>query len=165
MNQKCEVIRFSYLEKSQKEQWLPVLFDLLYENMQEIAPEQIPCEQAKQLWLKEVSPALDKAPRQIILCFSDDELAGYLQYYTNGKLLMIEEVQIKKEYQRTTLFYSLCKYLNNMLPREIEIVEAYADPRNAPSRKLMTRLGMAEKDEGKFIHFSGSAAPIRTLLK
>ena len=71
MNQKCEVIRFSYLEKSQKEQSLPVLFDLLYENMQEIAPEQIPCEQAKQLWLKEVSPALEKAPRQIVLCLSD----------------------------------------------------------------------------------------------
>ena len=87
--------RFSLIDKNQKEYWLPMLFDLLYENMQEIAPDDRPREQAKQLWLKEVSPAMDKAPRQIVLCFSDDDLAGYLQYYTNGKMLMVQLQQLK----------------------------------------------------------------------
>ena len=85
------MITFTYLDKTQKERWLPVLFDLFYDNMRHIAPSELPYEQEKKQWLTEVSPALEKAPRQIILCFADDALAGYVQYYTNGNLLMIEE--------------------------------------------------------------------------
>ena len=79
--------RFTHLDKSQKEYWLPILFDLLYENMQEVAPDERPREQAKQLWLNEVSPALEKDPRQVLLCFIDDTLVGYIQYYINKNLL------------------------------------------------------------------------------
>ena len=156
---------FTVMDKQQKEYWLPVLFNLLYDNMQEIAPDERPHEQAKQLWFKEVSPALEKAPRQIVLCFDNDTLAGYVQYYTNKDLLMIEEMQITKPFQCTTLFYSLCKYLCNMLSTGIDRIEAYADPRNLPSRKLMVKLGMTEKEEGNFIHLSGSAANIRKYFK
>lgn len=159
------MITFTCLDKSQKDHWLPILFDLLYENMQKIAPDDRPYQQAKQLRLKEVSPALEREPRQIILCLVDDALAGYVQYYTNKDLLMIEEMQIAKAYQCTTLFYSLCKHFANMLPTEIDRVEAYADPRNLHSRKLMVKLGMAEKEEGKFIHFSGLTTKIRKLFQ
>lgn len=157
--------RFTHLDKSQKDDWLPILFDLLYENMQEIVPSDLSYEQEKQQWLSNVSPALEKDPRQVLLCFSDDTLVGYIQYYTNKNLLMIEEMQIAKPYQRTTLFYSFCKHFSGMLPEEIERVEAYADPRNLHSRKLMAKLGMTEKEEGKFIHLSGSAAKIREWFK
>ena len=87
------MITFTFLEKSQKEYWLAQLFDLFYDNMRSIAPSTLPYEQEKQQWLCQVSPALEKAPRQIILCFASGLLAGYIQYYTNGNLLMIEEIQ------------------------------------------------------------------------
>ena len=159
------MIVFTNLDKRQKDYWLPMLFDLLYENMQDIAPDPMPRERAKQLWLKEVSPALDKDPRQIILCFADDVLAGYVQYYTNKDLLMIEEMQIVKPYRGTTVFYGFCKHLGKLLPKGIERIEAYADPRNLHSIALMKKLGMTGETEGKFLHLRGCIATVRRIFK
>lgn len=160
------MVTFTYLDKTQKERWLPVLFDLFYDNMCHIAPSELPYEQEKKQWLTEVSPALEKAPRQIILCFVDDALAGYVQYYTNGNLLVIEEIQIQKPYQRTTLFYGLCKYLAKMLPAGLETIEAFAVKQNLHSRKLMKKLGMTQiEEDGPFVHLRGSAQKIRRIFE
>lgn len=160
------MITFTYLDKTQKERWLPVLFDLFYDNMHHIAPSELPYEQEKKQWLTEVSPALEKAPRQIILCFADDALAGYVQYYTNGNLLMIEEIQTQKPYQRTTLFYGLCKHLVKMLPAGLETVEAFAVKQNLHSRKLMEKLGMMQIGENSnFVHLRGSVQRIRRIFE
>lgn len=67
---------FCYLDKSEKDHWLPQLFDLLYDNMRSIAPSGLSYEQERKEWLAAVSPALEKAPRQIILCFVGEELAA-----------------------------------------------------------------------------------------
>ena len=79
---------------------------------------------------------------------------------------MIEEIQISRQYQRTFLFYRLCKHLMDTLPEQISIIEAYADKRNHVSVKLMGRLGMVtvEEDESAFIHMRGSAQTIRTIF-
>ncbi|MBE6941531.1 MAG: hypothetical protein E7455_04550 [Ruminococcaceae bacterium] len=160
------MIRFGTLNKNEKERWLPQLFDLFYDNMRKIAPSELSYEQEKQQWLGAVSPALEKAPRQIILCFADDSLAGYVQYYTNGNLLMIEEVQIKQAYQRTTLFYCFGKYLAKMLPADLETLEAFAVKQNLRSRKLMGKLGMTQIDENSnFVHLRGSAREIRQIFE
>ena len=156
------MITFSYLDKSKKEQWLPILFDLLYENMQEIAPSDLTYEQEKAQWLSRVSPALEKEPRKIILCLAESALAGYVQYYTNKNLLMIEEIQIAKDFQRTTLFYSLCKHLAQVLPPDLETIEAFALKQNLYSRKLMNRLGMEQIEENDdFVHMRGSIQNIK----
>lgn len=153
------MIHFTYLNKAQKDLWLPKLFDLLHENMRVISPFGSPYEQERRQWLAAVSPALDKEPRQIILCFSNDELAGYLQYYTRGDLLMIEEVQLKKEYQRTFLFFRLCRHLSKNIPPEVSFIEAYADKRNHYSQRIMQKLGMEvieEAADSPFVHLRGS---------
>ncbi len=167
MNPACDdLITFACLDKNQKAHWLPKLFDLFYENMQEIAPSSLTYEQEKQQWISEVSPALEKAPRQIILCLVDDTLAGYVQYYTNQKLLMIEEIQIKKAYQCTTLFYGACKYLAKVLPAELETVEAFAVKQNLHSQKLMQRLGMVQISEHHdFVHLRGFVQDIKRFFK
>ena len=159
-------ITFTRLNKEDKEQWLPQLFDLFYENMQSIAPSDLPYEQQKQQWLGEVSPALEKAPRQIVLCFVNDTLAGYIQYYTNQNLLMIEEIQIAKACQNTTLFYSLCKHFATVLPADLETIEAFALKQNLNSRNLMQKLGMTQIDEHEnFVHLRGSVQSIKRLFK
>ena len=150
---------FMQLNKSEKEKWLPKLFDLLYDNMRLIAPSNLSYEQEKAIWLSKVSPALDKDPRQIILGFVDDDLSGYIQYYTRDQLLMVEEIQIKRDYQRTFLFYHFCKYLSQLLPDNIQFIEAYADKRNLNSQHIMKKLGMKvleEKEETPLVHFSGT---------
>lgn len=152
------MITFTYLDKNKKEKVLPILFDLLYENMCGITPTDLTYEQEKTHWLSNVSPALDKSARQIIICFDDNRLIGYIQYYISDKLLMIEELQIKKEYHCTLTFYRFCKYFINTLPADIEYVEAFAEKRNSNSQKIMQKLGMKFIDSNSdFIHLRGNA--------
>ena len=156
---------FTFLNKQEKETWLPRLFDLLYENMRSIAPSELPYDAEKQQFLANVSPALEKAPRQIILCFFDGELAGYAQYYTRGDMLMVEEMQLKREYQRGFAFYRLCKYLLSILPPEIRYVEAYAEKRNIHSQHIMSKLGMKViEEDGPFLHLRGELQSAKDAL-
>lgn len=153
------MITFTLLDKTQREQWLPLMFDLLYGNMHGIAPGGLCYNREKGEFLTELCDALEKAPRQILMCLLDGKLIGYLQYYTRDDLLMIEEIQLRKEFQRTTLFYSICKHLLRILPGGIAWVEAYADRRNTHSQQLMQKLGMENiaPDDALFLHFRGSA--------
>ena len=156
------MLRFEFLNKQEKEVWLPILFDLLYDNMASIAPGDLPYEAEKRQWLDAVSPALEKAPRQMILCFAEDQLAGFVQFYTRGELLMVEEVQVAKVYHRSFVFFRLCRFLLEHLPPEIEIVEAYAEKRNLHSLRIMEKLGMEIMgEEDPFVHLRGDAAPIK----
>ena len=156
------MLRFEFLNKQEKEYWLPKLFDLLYDNMASIAPSELPYEEEKRQWLEAVSPALEKAPRQIILCFADGKIAGFVQFYIRQKLLMVEEVQVAKTYHRSFVFYRLCRFLLEQLPPEIEIVEAYAEKRNLHSLRIMGKLGMEiVGEEDPFVHLRGDATPIK----
>lgn len=156
-------MRFSFLDKTEKAKWMPKLFDLLHENMQEITPSDLPYEQQFAAWSAAVSPALEREPRKILMCFDDGELVGFLQYYINDRLLMVEELQLKRELQRTNALYAFCKYLLSALPHDLQIIEAYADRRNQASIRLMNRLGMfpcEEKSETTFVHLRGSASRV-----
>ena len=154
---------FSHLNKQEKDQWLPQLFDLLYENMQTIAPSGLSYEKEKAEWLAEVSLALEKAPRKIIMCFVCGELAGYIQYYIREQMLMVEEIQLKKKYHRTFSFYKFCKYLMSVVPDNLKTIEAYADKRNWNSISLMERLGMHPcelESDSPFVHMRGAAETV-----
>ena len=158
---------FCYLDKTQKEQWLPRMFDLLYENMKTVAPSDLTYEMEKENWFSAVSPALEKAPRQIILCIINGELVGFMQYYTRESLLMVEELQLKKDYQRTPLFYGLCRFLAANLPAGLQNLEAYADQRNVRSICLMEKLGMQgceQETDTPFVHFFGQLHKLKCRL-
>ncbi len=147
---------FNFLDKQKVSNTLSVLFDILYENMERIAPFGKSYEDAKTEWLGQVTPAMKKDRRQIVLMYDGDALAGYAQYYTNDTILMIEEIQLKPKYQRTMLLYEFCKFMKAIIPSEITYIEAYADKRNTNSQKLMEALGMKIIDnEGNYYHFRG----------
>ena len=158
------MIEFKYLNKSEKNTFLPLLFDIFYTNTVELAPSEKSYELQRDEWLSEVSPALDKEPRKIILCYAGGELAGFLMYYTRGELLMVEELQLKKKFQRTRMFYFLCKHLMSILPSDISIVEAYALKNNLNSQGIMQYLGMefVPHEIGfPLVHLRGSAQKIK----
>ena len=147
---------FEFLDKSNVDEFLSVLFDILYENMEKIAPFDKSFEQAKLEWTQQVAPAMKKDKRQIVLMYDNNTLVGYAQYYTNETILMIEEIQLKPKYQRTMLLYKFCKYMKSILSNEIIYIQAYADKRNVNSQKLMQDLGMKIiNDDGKYYHFQG----------
>ena len=70
------MIRYCLMPKADKSHWLPRMFDLYRENMDTIAPSGLPREDARAQWFAAVSPALDKAPRNVLLC-TDDGTAGH----------------------------------------------------------------------------------------
>ena len=153
---------FVYLDKSKKNEILPILFDLLYANMSLIAPSNSSYETERREFLTEVSSALEKEPRKIILCYCKGELAGFLMYYTRDTLLMIEEVQLKKQYQNTMLFFRLCRYLIANLPENIEKIESFVHRENANSLSLQATLGMEiiRCENPLFHHLQGDAQAI-----
>lgn len=158
------MIRF--LDKEKEMHLLEQLFDLLYENMQPIAPSGLTYAEEKRQWLSEVVPAMAKQPRQIVLLYDADELAGYLQYYINRGLFMVEEIQLRKDCRATSLFVSLWKFMSRILPEDTHTIEAYADPRNLRSRKLMERLGMEVIEDpscGNLQHYRGRLDSMRRL--
>ncbi len=153
---------FKILDKSKVDENLPILFDILYENMEKIAPFGKKHENAKAEWLEKVTPAMKSDRRQIVLMYEGDILAGYAQYYTNETVLMIEEIQLKSKYQRTMLLYEFCKFMKAIVSSEITYIEAYADVRNANSQKLMEALDMKIiNDDGKYYHFRGALGTLK----
>lgn len=160
-------MEIKYLDKSRKGEWLPKLFDLLYENMLIIAPSGLPYEEERERWMGQVSTGLEAPPRQIVLCLAANELIGYAQYYCRGPMVMVEEVQIKKQHQRSPVFCGLCRHLIQRLPSDLEILEAFADPRNQNSLKLMKRLGMERIEDPvsePFVHLRGDYPRIRAFF-
>ena len=158
------MIEFKELNKSEKNTFIPLLFDIFYNNTTELAPSEKSYEQQRDEWMSEVSPALDKEPRKIILCYSEGEIAGFVMYYTRSELLMVEELQLKKKFQRTRMFYFLCKHLMSILPSDISIVEAYALKNNLNSQGIMQYLGMdfvPHESEFPLVHLRGSAQKIK----
>ena len=159
------MVTFAHLDKEWKEDFLPGLFDLLYENMHTVAPSGLPYEKEKARWLAQVSPALSKAPRQILLCCSDGVMAGFVMYYVRERMLMVEELQLSKALRRTGVFGKLCKALAEAVPDGIQWVEAYADKRNGDSLRIMKKLGMQTVEEdSSFVHLRGSAEMIQSKL-
>ena len=75
-------------------------------------------------------------------------------YYINGDTMMVEEVQIRGEYQKTVLSAELFRFIRQHLLPKTGCLEAYADRRNTASQLLMRKLGMELiGDDGRFVHF------------
>ncbi|MBQ8163717.1 MAG: hypothetical protein IJZ93_05075 [Clostridia bacterium] len=149
--------KFMFLDKSKINDILPLLFDLLFENMKDIAFFEDGYDKAKNDFLKRVSPAMSKENRQIVLFYSENDLAGYAQYYINDTTFMVEEIQLKSQHKRTMLLYQFCKFMKNIVPKSTLYIEAFTDKRNINSQNLIKSFGMKiidDKNE-KFYHFIG----------
>lgn len=149
---------FQYADKNHLEKVLPKAFGLLYHNMNALLPTGNPYEADYREWVSHVSPAMQKPQRQIVFMYYDGDLAGYFQYYINGNLLMMEEIQIKAVYHGTGLFRTFYQWLIRELPDGIAYVEAFAHPQNHKSQEILKHLGLAETgiaSNGNALHFRG----------
>lgn len=148
-----------YLDKRRELELLPVLFDLLYENMKDIAPFSGSFTEERNQWVRCIAEAVQKEPRKLLLLYREKELVGFCMYYINGGKLMVEEMQIRNAYQRTSIAAELFRFLKRNLMPDTEFVEAFADQRNRNSRQLMERHGMkpiGETPDGSYIHYRGA---------
>lgn len=122
-----KMISFKHLRKNDINDIAHQLFLILAENMSQIAPTGNSFEEDEKIWSSNVIPALEKDKRKIVLFYDDAEIIGFFQYYINNSLFMMDEIQIKKEYQGKQVFRGLYGYLISVLPKEIETVEAFSN--------------------------------------
>lgn len=156
---------FCELNKELKENILPILFDLLYDNMQTITPFEGTYTNERVEWIACISQALERPQRKILLCLEGDQVIAFAQYYTRGAMVMIEELQLRRDYQRTMLFLRFARALAGCLLPESAVLESYADRRNHNSLRLMKQLGMSVVDEDdRFYHMRGDAVEIKKLF-
>ena len=151
-------MRIEFLNKAEADLILPKLFDILYSNMSVIAPTGNSYEEDFSFWLSCVKPSLQKDPRQILLIYDKDEIVGFFQYFVNRGLFMMEEIQFTEKYKGTGIFRELYSYLTEIIPRDTEFVESYADKRNKKSIEVLTHLGLEIIGENKnkvSYHFRG----------
>ena len=149
------------LDKQREKGLLEQAFDLLWENMRQIAPPGLPYQEEKSAWLSCVAPALEKPQRQMALYFDGGNLKGFAQYYCNCGIFMIEELQICRDYRSGSAVVALWKFLKDRLSEDLRYLEAYADVGNIPSQKLMEKLGMAlVESNGRFLHYRAELAKL-----
>lgn len=157
MSQIC----FKYLDKCELENILPQMFAILYANMSAIAPTGNSYDADFQLWSSHILPALNAKNRKTILFYINSQLVGYFRYCLNGntQALLLEDVQIKSEFQGIGIFSSCLKWLANQLPKDVRNVEAYVDKRNDRSRSIMEHFGLqciGENKNGISLHLMGN---------
>ena len=145
------MFEFKFADKLQIEQLLPDLFRILHSNMSIIAPTDNSYNEDFEIWSSYLTPAMQKEQRQIVLMYVECKLVGYFQYYINVDInsLMMEEIQIKKEFQGTGLFSEFYNWLIKNLPKDIMYVEAYANKNNYKSQSVLKHLGLVELGENK----------------
>ena len=142
---------FLFLDKQKLDVFLPRVFEILHSNMSLIAPTNNSYEDDFEIWSSHIIPAIQKEQRQIVLMCVESELVGYFQYYINSDTdsLMMEEIQIKKEFQGTGLFSEFYNWLIKNLPKDIMYVEAYANKKNYKSQSILKHLGLVELGENR----------------
>ncbi len=142
------MISYRLSDNSEAQSLLPELFAVLHGNMSVIAPTGNTYERDYELWRGAVGPALQKADRHIVL-ISDDELIGFLMYYTNETTFMIEEAQIIQAYQGRGVIRGAVEFISDFIPPQVRYVEAYAHKNNTRSRDILERHGFVRVGENK----------------
>ena len=95
-------ISFCSFDETKSDILLPQMFEILSTNMSKIAPTGNSYEEDKKIWLSYMGPNLKR--KQIILMYFGEVLVGYFQYSLNESTVLIEEIEILPDYQRTLLF-------------------------------------------------------------
>ncbi len=151
-------VTFEYLNKADFTAISPVIFGILADNMELIAPTGNSRDEDYKYWYEGVGEGLKRDERQIILIKDNDCIIGFFQYYTNPDTFMMEEIQFKSEYQGRNVFRSLYGFLLLNIRHDIKFVEAYANTANHKSIGILEKLGLSKigtNKNGNSYHFRG----------
>lgn len=162
---------FEYVRKEEIDALLPTLYELMHRNMSAIVPTEADTFSDREGWLAEVSAAVQKPARQIVLIYYGDELerrlAGFFMYAVNSgaSVFLMEEIQIEPDYRGSGVFRRLYRWLLDRLPEEVQFVEAYTHPTNSRSQAILEHMGLRRlDDDGQFFHYRGELDSMRRLF-
>ncbi len=152
-------VSFIYLNKQHFSTVATKIFNILADNMEKIAPTGNTREEDYKCWYDGVSNGLKRDERRIILIKDADNIIGFFQYYINADTFMMEEIQIKPEYQGNNIFRRLYGFLIDNMSKDIRFVEAYANIDNHKSIGILEKLGLSKigtNKNGRCLHFKGN---------
>ena len=158
---------FCNFDPMKSEVLLPQMFHILSTNMGEIAPTGNSCEEDMKIWLSYMTSERIKE-MQILLMYVGEALAGYFQYSIHKDSILIEEIEIAPEYQRTLLFYRFLKYIGSVIPENIKYAEAYINKHNPNSQRIAQKLGMqivGENPSGHSFRYRGELSFFKKTLR
>ena len=121
------MIKFAYLDKLKFDNLSKNIFCILAANMSKIAPTGNSYKDDYRSWFCGLKRELEREQRKVILIYSDNELIGFFQYNIDNNNLIMEEIQIRPDWQGKGIFRALYGFLISNLPPEIQNVEAYAN--------------------------------------
>lgn len=156
-------IKFTFLERADTAEILPIIFIILHENMSAIAPTGNTYEDDLAGWYACIIDALKNPARNIVLLYADGELTGFFMYCMAGDTLKMEEIQFKRQYQGSGLFAQLFGWLTTTLYPEPTHAVAYANKKNYKSQAILRHLGLTANGEnanGNSLRFEGDYALI-----
>ena len=157
-------VTFDYMDKEAFYSLSNILFDILADNMQVIAPTGNTREEDYKCWYEGVGDGLKRAERQIVLIKDADSIVGFFQYYTNEDTFMMEEFQLKSEYHGRGITRQLYGFLLESINGDTEFVEAYANTKNAKSIAILGKMGLLKigtNKNGSCFHFKGKYANLK----
>lgn len=152
------MICFTYLNKLDFTAIANEIFNILADNMTEIAPTGNTREDDYKCWYQSVSDGLKRDERQIILIKDNDIIIGFFLYYTNENTFMMEEIQLKPDYQKKGIFRKLYGFLIPSISEDIKFIEAYANITNHKSIGILEKMGLSKigmNRNGRSYHFKG----------
>ncbi|MBQ3128504.1 MAG: hypothetical protein IJC13_05655 [Clostridia bacterium] len=157
-------MNFEYLNKKDFVLLSRQIFDILADNMAEIAPTGNSRDEDFNCWFSAVSDGLEREERQIILIKNGTEIIGFFQYYVNEDTLAMEEIQLNSEYHgKANIFRNLYGFLFENIPCDLKIVKAFANKKNEKSISILQRLGLkisGENKNGNSYFFTGDFADL-----
>ncbi len=122
---------------------LPVIFEILYENMTAIIPSDNDKESDYFLWKESVIKNIDSGNTHYVLFYRGEKIIGYFQYRVVNEFFYMDEMQIIKNEQGSGLFRQLFSFLLSTLPDSITTVVAYANKNNVKSQNILIHLGFS----------------------
>ena len=159
---------FRKLDKTHATEILPAMFRILYTNMTKIAPTGYTYEEDEAVWLSYVSEQMEQEFPEYLLMYVEDTLIGYFQYSIDGDTLLVDEVEIVPEYQRTMAFYRLCVHLYQTLPDHIQWIASYVNKGNTNSLQINQKLGLqivGENKSGTSWYLRGDTSKAKAFLR
>ena len=139
-----------YLDKTEFDGCGRRLFELMYHNMNPIAPFKNDYETECADWLRLYGGAFkNREERKILLVTAPDgDVKGFFGYYAHGEVFDMEEIQFLPEIQgQNGIFRRLYGRVLSDLPDGIQYVEACANKENKKSQAILARLGLKKTGE------------------
>ena len=139
---------------------LPCMFEIIAENMREIAPTGNSLEQDRALWHSTMRRELRRPDKHWVLAFSGETLAGYTLYRISGRVLHMDEIQVAKPFQGGGEAFPLL--MGHMLHQAqaggVRTVRASANKVNRKSQGILSAMGLkAVGETARSLRYQGDA--------